>query len=277
LRGAVAAGVAAIAADSVFIEPNHPRIVRQEIALRRWPKPLDGFTIALLSDFHYDSHFSAHPLHAAIAMVNGLNPDLIVLTGDFVSMRLLGGHEQESARAAEPCAALLRQMHARCGLWAVLGNHDVFTDPDIVTEALRAHGIGVLVNESAPIESKGAHFWLGGVNDVLSGDSDLQATLHQRPAGEPVVLMAHEPDFADYVARYDVDLQLSGHSHGGQVRLPFVRPLYLPELARKYVRGLHRIGGLTLYTNTGLGTVGLPVRLNCPPEITFLTVRPATV
>ena len=275
MRVAVAAGVAAIGADSVFIEPNHPRIVRQEIALRRWPERLEGFTIALLSDFHYDTHFSIHPLHAAIGMVNGLNPDLIVLTGDFVSLRLLGGHEEESARAAEPCAALLRQMQARYGLWAALGNHDAFTDPDIVTEALRTHGIGVLANESVAIEANGAHFWLGGVDDVLGGACDLQATLHPRPTGEPLVLLAHEPDFADYVARYDVDLQLSGHSHGGQVRLPFVRPVYLPELAKKYVRGLHRIGGLTLYTNTGLGTVGLPVRLNCPPEITFLTMRRA--
>src|SRR5271167_3197274 len=198
---AAAAGVAAIGADSVFIEPNHPKIVRQEITLRRWPQNLDGFTIALLSDFHYDAHFSSHPVHAAIGMVNGLNPDLIVLTGDFVSLRVLGGHEEESAQAAWPCAALLRQMRARYGLWAALGNHDVFTDPDIVSEALRAQGIGVLANESIPIEANGGRFWLGGVGDVLGGASDLQATFPKRPAGEPAVLLAHEPDFADYVAR----------------------------------------------------------------------------
>jgi len=274
---AAAAGVAALAADSILLEPNRPRIVRKEIALRRWPERMQGFTIAVLSDFHYDEYFSEHPLRAAIKMVNGLHPDLIVLTGDFVSLRIFGGEEEKSAHAAEPCAALLRQMQAPHGLWAVLGNHDVYTDPDIVTEALRGRGIAVLANQSVPIEANGGRFWLGGVNDVFTGTADVEATFLQRGQDEPAVLLAHEPDFADYVARYDVDLQLSGHSHGGQVRLPLLRPLYLPQLARKYIWGLYRIGGLTLYTNPGLGTVGLPVRLNCPPEITLLTVRSARV
>jgi len=111
------------------------------------------------------------------------------------------------------------------------------------------------------------------VDDVLNGSPDLDATLHPIPANEAAVVVVHEPDYADHVARHPVDLQLSGHSHGGQVCLPFVRPLYLPDLARKYVWGLYKIGGLTLYTNPGLGTVGVPVRLNCPPEITLLTLR----
>jgi predicted MPP superfamily phosphohydrolase len=85
--------------------------------------------------------------------------------------------------------------------------------------------------------------------------------------------LAHEPDYADHVSRYAIDLQLSGHSHGGQVRMPFVRPLYLPEMAKKYISGLYKIGPLTLYTNPGLGTVGVPMRFNCPPEITLLTLR----
>lgn len=274
---AAAAGVAAVGVDSILLEPNRPIIVRQEIALRRWPEGMDGFTMAVLSDFHYDPYFSEHPLHAAIGMVNGLQPDLIALNGDFVSMRLLGGHERESARAAQPCAELLRQMHAPQGLWAVLGNHDCYTDADVVTDALQAQGIGVLANQSVPIETKAGRFWLGGVNDVLSGTADVEATLQRRAMGEPAVLLAHEPDFADFVSRYDVDLQLSGHSHGGQVRLPFVPPLYLPVLGRKYIAGLYRVGELTLYTNSGLGTVGVPVRWNCPPEITLLTVRKARV
>jgi uncharacterized protein len=270
---AVAAGVAGVFADSTLIEPNRPQILRREIGLARWPQRLDGFTIALLSDFHFDPYFSKHPLEAAVEMVNGLQPDLIVLTGDFVSLPLVGNHEEECAQAAWPCAVRLRKMHARYGMWAALGNHDYFTDPDVVMAALRAHGVGVLVNESVPIEKDGALFWLGGVNDVLSGTADLEATFRRRTPGDATVLLAHEPDYADYVARKDIDLQLSGHSHGGQVRLPFVRPLYLPPMARKYIWGLFHIGGLTLYTNRGLGTVGLPVRLNCPPEITFLTLR----
>jgi len=272
IRLAATAGVAALAADAVLFEPNRPRIVRREIGLRRWPARLDGFTVALLSDFHYDPYFSVHPLRSAIGMVNNLHPELIVLTGDFVSIPWFGDLA-EAASAAEPCAQLLRQMKAPYGLWAVMGNHDALTDPDRVTAALRAAGIQVLSNQSVPIERDGGRFWLGGVDDVLEQTPNLDATLHSVPADEASVLLVHEPDYADRVAHFPVDLQLSGHSHGGQVRVPFLRPLYLPAMARKYVWGLYKIGGLTLYTNPGLGTVEVPVRWNCPPEITLLTLR----
>ncbi len=271
---AAAAGVAGLAADSFLIEPNRPEVVRQQISLRRWPSALDGFTIALLSDFHYDRYFSIHPLHSAIDIVNSIQPQLIALTGDFVSVPDLGD-PVKGAADAEPCSQLLKKMRAPFGLWAVMGNHDSFTDPDRVTSVLRADGIRVLANQSAPIESGGARFWLGGVDDILGRTADLDVTLHDVPAGEPTILLAHEPDYADYVARYPVDIQLSGHSHGGQVRLPVLRPLYLPELGKKYVWGRYQIGELTLYTNRGLGTVGVPVRLNCPPEITLITLRRA--
>ena len=246
--------------------------MRKEISLRRWPERLEGFTIALLSDFHYDPHFSVHPIATAIGMANDLRPDLIALTGDFVSMPW-AGDPQPAAAAAEPCAHLLRNLHAPFGLWAVLGNHDAFSDPDRVTGALQAAGIQVLINQSVPIENNGARFWLSGVDDVLGSSADLDTTLHDVPTEEATVLLAHEPDYADRAKRYPVDLQLSGHSHGGQVVLPLIRPLYLPELARKYIAGLYQVGGLTLYTNRGIGTVGIPVRWNCPPEITLLTLR----
>lgn len=274
IRLAAAAGLATLAADTVLIEPNRPRIARLDLALRRWPARLNGFTIALLSDFHYDPYFSAHPLKASIGMVNDLHPDLIVLTGDFVSDPLIGDHKK-AASAVEPCAQFLRQMQASHGFWAVLGNHDRSTDPNRITSVLRSAGIQVLINQSVPVESNGARFWLGGTDDVLDGKPDLAATLHQIPADEAAVLLAHEPDYADHVARFPVDLQLSGHSHGGQVRIPFIHPLFLPGLAKKYIWGLYKIGALTLYTNPGLGTVRLPIRLNCPPEITFLTLRRA--
>jgi hypothetical protein len=266
--------VAALGVDSALVEPNRPGIVRRDIALRRWPARLEGFTIAVLSDFHYDPYFSVHPLRSAIGMVNNLRPELIVLAGDFVSTPIVG-NAVAAASASEPCAQLLRQMKAPYGLWAVMGNHDCTTDPDRVTSALRAQGIQVLSNQSVPIEHDGGRFWLGGVDDVLCGGADLPATLHDVPSDEASVLLAHEPDYADYVARFPVDLQISGHSHGGQVRAPFVGPVFLPALAKKYVWGLYKIGGLTLYTNPGLGTVAVPVRLNCPPEITLITLRRA--
>jgi uncharacterized protein len=271
---ATAFGTAAIAGDATLLEPNRPRIVRREVKLKRWPERLQGFTAALLGDFHYEPYFSVHPLRAAIGLVNQLRPDVILLVGDFVSAPVIGNNVK-AALAAEPCARLLGEMRAAHGTWAVMGNHDCSTDPRFITRALQTEGIRVLANESTPIERDGARFWLAGVDDVLTGVADLQKTLRPVPAGEPSILLAHEPDFADYVARFHVDLQLSGHSHGGQVRLPLLPPLYLPRMARKYVWGLRQVGPLTLYTNAGLGTVGLPVRLNCPPEITLLTLRPA--
>jgi predicted MPP superfamily phosphohydrolase len=272
LRWTSAAGAVALAGDSILLEPNRPRMVRQDFFLPRWPERLNGFTVALLSDFHYDPYFSVHPLHAAIPMVNELHPDLIVLGGDFVSVPLMG-NDRKAAFAAEPCARLLRQMTAPHGLWAVLGNHDEGTDHKHVTRALQGENIQVLANQSQPIEREGARIWLAGVNDVLSKTADLSKTLNRVPAGEAVILLAHEPDFADEAAKFPIDLQLSGHSHGGQVRIPFLPPLYLPAMARKYVWGRYQVGPLALYTNAGLGTIGVPMRLNCPPEITLLTLR----
>ena len=272
LQSSAAAATVALAADGILFEPNRPRLVRQNFSLARWPEQLDGFTIALLSDFHYDPYFSIHPLHAAIPMVNGLHPDLIVLAGDFVSVPWIGD-PRKAAFAAEPCARLLRQMAAPHGLWAVMGNHDEDTDPEHVTRALRAENIQVLANQSQAIERDGARIWLAGVNDVLGGTADLPETLRRIPAGEAVILLAHEPDFADEASRFPIDLQFSGHSHGGQVRFPLLPPLYLPKGARKYVLGTYQVGPLTLHTTAGVGTVGVPMRLNCPPEITLVTLR----
>jgi predicted MPP superfamily phosphohydrolase len=271
-----AAAAAALVGDSVLLEPNRPRVVRRDFSLLRWPERLNGFTVALLSDFHFDPYFSKHPLHAAIPMVNDLRPDLIVLTGDFVTAPFLGDdRDRKAAFEAEPCAQLLRQMNAPRGLWAVLGNHDEATDHRHVTHALQAVNIQVLANQSQAIEHDGARFWLAGVNDVISKTADLPKTLHSVPANEAVILLAHEPDYADHAAEFPIDLQLSGHSHGGQIRIPLLPPLYLPTLGKKYVLGTYRIGPLTLYTNAGLGTIGVPARLNCPPEITLLTLRRA--
>jgi hypothetical protein len=274
IKRAAATGVALVAADSTLLEPNHPRVIRKEIALRRWPSRMDGFTIVLLSDFHYDPYFSVHPIRSAVDIVNGLQPDLIALTGDFVSVPIFGEHAK-GALQAEPCAQLLQKLRAPHGVWAVLGNHDAFSDPDRITDALHTVGIPVLSNQSVAIEKDGARYWLGGVDDVLDGSADLPGTIHSVPADEPFVLLAHEPDYADVVAGYPVDLQLSGHTHGGQVRFPFMRPMYLPPLAKKYVWGQFQIRGLTLYTNAGIGTVQIPVRWNCPPEITYIRLKRA--
>ena len=274
-----AAGAVTVGSDAIFREPNHPRLERVEVLLQKLPARLDGFTIAQLSDFHYDPHFTATPIEAAVNVVNGLNADLAVLCGDYVTAPLLGARRGwlRAAEAADPCARLLGRLRTRLGVVAVLGNHDAFTDPGHVTRALEVEGIRVLRNQSIPIEHNGASFWLAGVNAVLGGGANIHEALRGVPGSKAVVLLCHEPDFADQVARFGVDLQLSGHSHGGQVRLPLVGPLYLPPLARKYPWGLRRIGPMLLYTNCGIGTIRIPVRWNCPPEITVFTLRSPAV
>jgi predicted MPP superfamily phosphohydrolase len=272
---AVAGGLA-VSADGLMLEPTRPQLARVEVPLARLSPAWDGFTIAQLSDFHYDAHFSILPIRRAVEIVNGLHPDLVVLTGDFVTVPYWSDYlhnAKQAASAAEPCAQLLGQLRARLGSWAVLGNHDVDSDPARVVEALQSQGIHVLRNRSMPLEQAAARLWLSGLDDVIEGKPDLDVTLKGIPPREPVVLLAHEPDFADRVTQYPVDLQLSGHSHGGQVRLPVVGAPFLPDLAQKYPWGLRRIGPLTLYTNIGLGTIRVPVRLNCPPEITLFTLR----
>jgi predicted MPP superfamily phosphohydrolase len=142
-----------------------------------------------------------------------------------------------------------------------------------VVEVLQSHNIPVLVNRSVPFEREGKRLWLAGVDDILAGRPRLELALKGIPADEPVVLLAHEPDWADYVAKHPVDLQLSGHSHGGQIRIPLLGAPYLPLMARKYPWGLRQIGGLTLYTNSGIGTIEVPMRIDCPPEVTLITLR----
>jgi len=275
--GLAATGALALAEDTTVLEPNHPILTAIEVGLPRLPAAFDGFTIAQLSDFHYDEH-SLAPIKAAIEIVNSLHPDLIVLTGDFVTVPMFPHRfysRKRAASAADPCASLLAPLQSRLGMLSVLGNHDIDSDPRRIADALQAHGIPVLRNRSVPLEQGGSRIWFCGVDSLFETDPDLDLALQRVPANELTILLVHEPDFADEAAHYPIDLQLSGHSHGGQIWLPGIGAPWLPPHARKYPRGLHRIGPLTLYTNLGLGTIRLPIRLNCPPEVTLFTLRRA--
>ena len=274
LRGLALAATGALAVDAAIIEPDRPVLTRLEVPLRRLPPAFDGFTIAQLSDFHYDEHFSVVPIKRAVEIVNALHPDLVVLTGDFVTQPLSNrfGDAKKAAEKAEPCAAILGKLQSRGDLIAVLGNHDYGTDHRRVTQCLQAQGITVLINQSHALERSGARLWIAGADDNPD-DGDLRATLRDVPPDEAVVLLSHEPDNAEYAMHFPVDLQLSGHSHGGQVRFPLIGPLYLPEHATRFPWGLRKLGSLTLYTNIGIGTIRVPVRLNCPPEVTLVTLR----
>jgi predicted MPP superfamily phosphohydrolase len=274
--GAIAAAGTAVAGGWGFKESNHPQVVRLEMPLTRLPQAFDGFTIAQLSDFHYDERFSITPMRRAVEIVNGLHPDLIVLTGDFVTVPWFREDPvslKKFARTAEPCAEVLQGLQATEGKFSVLGNHDADSDPVRITHALRDHHMPVLMNRAVPLERGKDRIWLAGIDDVLKGRPDLAVALDGIPASECTILLAHEPDFADEASVMAVDLQLSGHSHGGQIWVPGLGAPWLPPLARRYPRGLYKIRDMTLYTNVGLGTIHAPVRLNCPPEITLITLR----
>jgi len=247
--------------------------VGQEITLRRLPRSFDRFTIAHLSDFHYEPRFSVVPIRKALELVNGLRPDLIVLTGDFVTVPVFDRESflRKSAQTAIPCAELLAQLQGP--KYAILGNHDAMASPALIVRALEGQGIPVLRNRCLPIERGDNRIWLAGIDDLLRGVPRIDLTLTGIPPDEATILLAHEPDYADHVASLPVDLQLSGHSHGGQIWIPGIGAPWLPSMSRRYPRGLYRIRDLTLYTNMGIGTIRAPIRLNCPPEVTLITLR----
>jgi predicted MPP superfamily phosphohydrolase len=257
---------------SWFFEPHVPIVEQVEISLPRLPEQFDGLKIVQLSDLHYGPHISSTDLAAVVKTTNRLHPDVAVITGDFVTVQLFRGPSQAQTDA-ELCAIELAGLRARLGRFAVLGNHDHYAGADSVAETLNLNGIAVLRNCAAPVESDQARLWIAGVDDVLVHGADLEKAVRQVPKNEPTVLLAHEPDYADYVTQFRVDLQLSGHSHGGQVRIPFLGAPILPAMARKYPIGMRRVGRLQLYTNRGIGVIDPPVRFNCPPEITLLTLR----
>lgn len=267
-------GTAGVLAYSGEYERHHLEITHRTVELKRLSPVLDGLRIAQISDFHYEQYTEPYFLRHVVDQVNRLAPDLVVLTGDYVSEGPMP--YTYGAKSSYPCAEILAGIVCP-QRWCVLGNHDARVGPEIVTDALKTHGLPVLANQNVPFERNGARLWIAGVKDIGLSDPDLHlAAPHGlQTANEPVILLGHEPDYADMVFKHGgVDLMLAGHSHGGQVRLPFVGALYTPPLGRKYVEGLfHLENGLQLYVNRGIGTVELPLRLDCRPELTLLTLR----
>jgi len=249
-------------------------VVHRAIAIRHLPDAFHGFRIAQISDIHLDQYTPPGLVERVVFQTNALAPDLVLLTGDFVSRGPLP--LRLSREDAYRCGDLLRPL--TCSLrYACLGNHDASVGSDVVVDGLAKGGITTLVDSHVPIERGGQRLWLGGLNDPGSSGGNLDLTLPNQPDG-PVILMMHEPDFTDeFLAQPKgkfIDLILAGHSHGGQIRLPLLGPLILPLNGRKYVEGLFHFGSAQLYVNRGIGTVSLPYRLNCPPEITLMTLQP---
>ena len=262
--GSVGLGVASYV--YAHAEPDWVEVERVALELPRLPEAFDGYRIAQVSDIHMDGWMTRDRLSNIVKRVNALKPDLVALTGDFVSYK--------PQKFVEGLADALGRLRPKDGAFAVLGNHDHWTKPRLVRETLKKAGVEELNNAAHALRRGGARLHLAGVDDTWSGKPDLEATVRQAPGTSACILLAHEPDYADESAKTGrFDLQLSGHSHGGQVCAPFFGPIILPKYARKYPSGLYHVGGMKLYTNRGVGMVGPHVRFNCRPEITLFTLK----
>jgi predicted MPP superfamily phosphohydrolase len=261
------------------IERLYISVTRHNVAIHGLPPAFDGARIAQLSDIHLDNYTEPLFLEHAVKVVDDQNPDYVFLTGDYVTNGLT---TTKFARgAAWQCANILRNL--KCDQrYAILGNHDALVGSKEIKTAFDDNGIPMLINSCAPLERREARIWLAGLDDAAESDPRIDLAIPKRIRGiaeEPVILLCHEPDYADNIlekpAGQAVSLMLSGHTHGGQVRLPLMGPMNLPGLGQKYVEGWFRLGNLQLYVNRGLGAVGVPFRFNCPPEISVFTLRRA--
>lgn len=269
-------GASGLMAYGQKLEPIWLDLTPIEVILPRLPAAFDGYRLIQLSDLHYGDWLGPGHLDTIVELVNRQQADLIVITGDFVTSRL--------ERVASELVARLHRLRAHDGVVAVQGNHDYWSGQSMMSSVMRAANVTELANAHRTLERGSAVLQIAGVDDVWTGQARLERLLGDLPTSGAAILLAHEPDFADVSAATGrFDLQLSGHSHGGQVALPGIGPLVLPHLARKYPVGRYQVGGMIQYTNRGVGLVGATsrflgsyqpyLRLNCRPEITLITLR----
>ena len=260
--GAMVGGSAGSYLYARHIEPNRLVVEQVSLFVPALPASLQGLTIALMSDFHLYPFTQMTHIEEAIAVTNRQAPDIVMLAGDYVTDRADGIEELMPA---------FNQLSPPLGTYAVLGNHDYWTDHKVIRAGFANSNPQLLVNEGIALENG---LYIAGVDDCWAGRPDLTLALANRPDDTPfTLLLAHEPDFADEFSQDGrVNLQLSGHSHGGQIRLPKMGAVRLPLYGRKYDAGLKRAGKMWVYTSRGIGTVVFPFRVNCPPELTVITL-----
>lgn len=250
-------------ARNALNEANTLEVEKIEINLKRLPKKLNGFRLVHLSDIHHSPFTNLEHIENAVEIANELAPDMFVLTGDYVS------HETEYI---EPMGEVLGKLEAEYGTFACLGNHDHWTDAKAVTKSLRANDITVLINEGFRFTAKDVSFWLCGVDDHMLKRTDLAAALHGSFPDEMKMLLAHNPVIFRQAIKYNVDVMFSGHTHGGQVKIRDKEKKILAH-RRKLTSGLHEWKNTQIYITRGIGTVVLPVRYQCPPEISLITLN----
>ncbi|HSI63918.1 MAG TPA: metallophosphoesterase [Candidatus Saccharimonadia bacterium] len=253
------------------VKETGPRVVRVSVELPHLPPEMDGFRIAQISDLHLEPYTTPRQIERVVKLCNSLKPDLVAMTGDFVTY---------NARPAGLLAEILSDLEATHGVYASLGNHDFQSGHENVVYALEQKGMPVLRNECRLIHTDAGVLHLAGMDSRYVSSPKLRSTLESWRENQPLVMMMHEPDVADDLAEAKVHaLQLSGHTHGGQLRFMGMQPSVhrRAKWGKKYLAGAYNVGTVRLYVNRGIGCVGVPMRVQCPPEVTEITLRSAAL
>ena len=258
-----------------FIEPNRLVVHEETIAIDNWPQALDGLRIAVISDIHVGGSFiDDKKLHSIVDRTNQLHPELIVILGDYMSSN------GRISRRVEPSVfgPVLKNFSATYGTYSVLGNHDNWYSGAKVRAGLEQNGIKVLDNQVLQIEARGVPLWLVGLADLWTRPAwtrpeQIAQTVANVPDGQTMIALAHNPDIFPNVPER-VPLLLAGHTHGGQVRFPFIGSVVQSsEFGERYERGHVFENNHHLFVTTGIGTSIVPVRFGVTPEIVLLTIR----
>jgi predicted MPP superfamily phosphohydrolase len=254
-----------VSAYGILVRRRWVRVVEREVRLPGLDAKLDGLRVAQLSDLHVGA---LTPKSWAMAWARAANrraPDLAVVTGDMVT---------SGTDFHEDIAEAVGSLRATLGVFVSMGNHDYFGEGEPLVSLLRGRDVTVLRNEGQVVERGGVGFWLAAIDDTWTGRDDIEKAMRGRPDGATTVLLAHDPDSFDEAADAGADLVLSGHTHAGQIAIPFLpRRLSLANLAHRYVVGFYRRGRSTLFVHPGLGTTGPPIRIGAAPEVTILVLR----
>ncbi len=270
VAGGVAATPILASAYAGDIEPYQLSIERVVVRSPRIPSELEGLKVGVLSDFHLGNGVDEAFMTKSAQLMNSLQPDLILLGGDYVH------HSDLGPDAAEALSGL----YAPHGVYAVMGNHDIWKGDYAVSFAFEerfAHMpfvFKMLRNANHTIQIHDTSLHIVGLDNVWEHRDNIGHALDSVPENEPAILLVHEPDYAEQAAaRHPFALQVSGHSHGGQVCIPFVKPWWTPKWAVRHIAGLEDIGEMKLYTTRGIGMSYLQYRFMCPPEVTLITLR----
>jgi predicted MPP superfamily phosphohydrolase len=276
MLGGMAGALAAMGLSSAqayasrYVYPYEPVLERVTLPLPDEHAGLDGLKIGFVTDTHVGPFIANDDVQRALDLLRPESPDLLLLGGDYASES-----PRYVAGVAEVLGAFARELPL--GAYGVMGNHDYSISGQYTLDGLADAGIGMLVNEVAEVPFGGDTLWIAGIDETLLGNADAAGTIARAPDGAAVLALWHEPQFAEQAAKAGAFAQISGHTHGGQIRLPGIGPVGLPVHGKRHVIGKTMASGMPVYTSRGVGVYRPPMRFNCPPEVTLVTLRASAV